>query len=194
MHIKQNNFKRALECATSALHIDENNQKAKFREAQARIGLGEISRGRQMLEELQKKAPDVAITNALNQLKLDEKARTQKSQSQFSGSSWFPSSMRRADLLPPTEGMYTKKPTETAAEDKTSSSSTSTAMKLPPGLDIPPGIAGAGSTSSATITELDADAEAGAAAAKVDQVAGADATEQPTAAGSEVTAESLAQA
>ncbi|ORY69304.1 hypothetical protein BCR35DRAFT_308109 [Leucosporidium creatinivorum] len=83
IHIKNENFKRALECADSALKIDENNDKAKFRAAQARIGMGEISKGKAALEELQKKTPDVAIANALKQLAADEKTRAAQAKSQF---------------------------------------------------------------------------------------------------------------
>lgn len=54
VQLKNKKFKRALECTQEALKIDENNAKAKFREAQARIGLGELSKGKAILEELQK--------------------------------------------------------------------------------------------------------------------------------------------
>ena len=124
IHIKRGNYPRALEAAQQALRIDESardqfgphcgadprtcrtNNKAKFREAQAMIGLGEISKGRAALESLQisvsslgrssnvstsslfapPQSPDIAITNALHQLRLDERARTAKSQAQFSES------------------------------------------------------------------------------------------------------------
>lgn len=59
-------------------------RRAKFRAAQARIGMGEISKGRAALEDLQKKKPDVAIANALKQLSNDEKARAAQAKSQFS--------------------------------------------------------------------------------------------------------------
>lgn len=83
--------------------------------------------------------------------------------------------------------MYSKKPATTAADDGCST-------KLPPGLEIPPGLAGAGSTDSATITETDADAETGAAEVEADMEAGASSNKQPAAPVSEVPADSLAQA
>lgn len=61
-------------------------RRAKFRAAQARIGQGEITKGKAALEDLQKKKPDVAIANALKQLAADEKARTAQAQSTFSES------------------------------------------------------------------------------------------------------------
>jgi hypothetical protein len=72
-HIKEQNWKRALEFAQNvwvvffiissmiitvpfiqATSADNTNSKALFREAQARIGLGEVTRGRQILQDLQK--------------------------------------------------------------------------------------------------------------------------------------------
>ncbi|GJN92278.1 hypothetical protein Rhopal_005308-T1 [Rhodotorula paludigena] len=85
IYIKQERWKRALEAAQSAKKLDEDNVKAKFREAQARIGLGEINTGKKMLEELQKSNPDSAITAALNKLSIDEKAREAKATAQFKG-------------------------------------------------------------------------------------------------------------
>ncbi|CEQ38829.1 SPOSA6832_00308 [Sporobolomyces salmonicolor] len=61
------------------------NPKAAFREAQARIGLGEIQTGKNMLEELQKKQPDPAISAALQKLASDDKAREAKKAAQFKG-------------------------------------------------------------------------------------------------------------
>ncbi|GAA6006606.1 hypothetical protein JCM10207_004991 [Rhodosporidiobolus poonsookiae] len=83
--IKQEKWKRALDCAESAKKIDEKNPKALFREAQARIGLGELNAGKRLLEELQKTNPDSAITAALQKLSLDEKTRGSKTQAQFRG-------------------------------------------------------------------------------------------------------------
>ncbi|GAA5923494.1 hypothetical protein JCM1841_001537 [Sporobolomyces salmonicolor] len=85
IHIKLERFKRALDCAQQAQKIDEKNPKAAFREAQARIGLGEIQTGKNMLEELQKKQPDPAISAALQKLASDDKAREAKKAAQFKG-------------------------------------------------------------------------------------------------------------
>ncbi|KAI5478635.1 tetratricopeptide repeat protein 9C [Pseudohyphozyma bogoriensis] len=90
--IKKEKWKRALECALEVQKIDPDNFKAKFREAQARIGLGEISKGKKMMEDLQKTNPDIALTAALKQLALDEKARSAKSNAQFKGMYSKPSS------------------------------------------------------------------------------------------------------
>ncbi|GAA5865069.1 hypothetical protein JCM1840_005728 [Sporobolomyces johnsonii] len=85
IHIKLERFKRALDCAQQAQKIDEKNPKAAFREAQARIGLGEIQTGKHLLEELQKKQPDPAISAALQKLAIDDKARDAKKAAQFKG-------------------------------------------------------------------------------------------------------------
>ncbi|GAA6031979.1 hypothetical protein JCM8097_003371 [Rhodosporidiobolus ruineniae] len=84
IHIKMQRWKRALDCALEAKKIDENHPKANFREAQARIGLGEVNQGKKMLLELQKKNPDQAIAAALQQLALDEKTQS-KTHAQFRG-------------------------------------------------------------------------------------------------------------
>lgn len=52
--IKLGKHKRGLDYSHDALKMDENNAKAKFREAQARIGMGQLSMGKALLEELQK--------------------------------------------------------------------------------------------------------------------------------------------
>lgn len=85
IHIKEERYKRALECSQSALKIEETNPKAKFRQAQAYIGLGQINKGKTLLEELHKETNDVAVANALKQLKIDEQARTAKSQGSMRG-------------------------------------------------------------------------------------------------------------
>ncbi|KAL8287039.1 hypothetical protein RQP46_004045 [Phenoliferia psychrophenolica] len=81
--IKQGKFKRALENAQEVLKLDENNPKAKFREAQARIGMGQLSMGKNLLEELQKKSPDSAIDAELKKLAATEKAGEEKKLAAF---------------------------------------------------------------------------------------------------------------
>ncbi|KAK4700445.1 hypothetical protein P7C70_g5802, partial [Phenoliferia sp. Uapishka_3] len=83
--IKNLKYKRALECAQDALKLDENNPKAKFREAQARIGLGQLSMGKAIFEELQKKSPDIAIERELKNLAASEKAGEAKKMAAFRG-------------------------------------------------------------------------------------------------------------
>ncbi|GAA6061027.1 hypothetical protein JCM10212_004601 [Sporobolomyces blumeae] len=83
IHIKLKNYKRALECSLSAQKLDETNPKAMFREAQARIRLGEIAKGKHMLEELNKKQPDPAITVALKNLAAEIAAKEAKKMSEF---------------------------------------------------------------------------------------------------------------
>jgi hypothetical protein len=99
-YLKLERWKRALETAQLVKKMDEKNVKAAFREAQARIGMGEVNAGtspspshlrtvtdfvfafalmrsrrtgRKQLEELQKTNPDSAITAALARLDLTSK-------------------------------------------------------------------------------------------------------------------------
>ncbi|KAH8921218.1 hypothetical protein BT69DRAFT_1351773 [Atractiella rhizophila] len=84
-HIKAENWKKALEFAQNATASDSTNSKALFREAQARIALGEVTRGRQILEDLQKNQDDSAVQQALAKLDKDEKARISRDRAQFQG-------------------------------------------------------------------------------------------------------------
>ncbi|GAA5897383.1 hypothetical protein JCM6882_001873 [Rhodosporidiobolus microsporus] len=99
VHIKRENWKRALECAQQAKKMDEKNPKAAFREAQARIRLGEVNAGKKMLEDLNKSNPDAAIAAELNRLKLGEKTTGSKVSAGF-------------------RGMYNKKPTNGSPSPK----------------------------------------------------------------------------
>ena len=63
------------------------NSKAVFREAQARVGLGELQTGRKMLEELQSRKPDAAVAQLLKQMSLEDKEREAKADKVFSPSS-----------------------------------------------------------------------------------------------------------
>ncbi|GAA5955130.1 hypothetical protein JCM8115_001859 [Rhodotorula mucilaginosa] len=85
IYIKQEKWQKALRSAEAAKRLHSDHPKAVFREAQARLGLGEIYTGRKMLQNLQKKHPDAAITAALQKLELDEKARQKKADLQFRG-------------------------------------------------------------------------------------------------------------
>ncbi|KAM0793374.1 hypothetical protein ACM66B_000829 [Microbotryomycetes sp. NB124-2] len=85
IHIKKKNFKRALECAQTVLQKDEKNPKARFREAQARIGLGEVNKGKQLLQELQKETKDPAVAAALKELEQAEKANAAKTDAHWKG-------------------------------------------------------------------------------------------------------------
>lgn len=85
IYIKQEKWQKALRAAEAAKRLHSDHPKAVFREAQARLGLGEIYTGRKMLQNLQKKNPDSAITAALQKLELDEKARQKKADLQFRG-------------------------------------------------------------------------------------------------------------
>ncbi|GAA5861320.1 hypothetical protein JCM3774_000208 [Rhodotorula dairenensis] len=85
IYVEQEQWQKALRAADSAKRLHSDHPKAVFREAQARLGLGEIYTGRKMLQNLQKKHPDSAITAALQKLDLHEKARQQKADAQFRG-------------------------------------------------------------------------------------------------------------
>jgi len=95
-HIKEQNWKKALEFAQNATTADHTNSKALFREAQARIGLGEVTRGRQILQDLQKTKKDPAVSAALEKLEAEEKIRIEKNKAQFKG--MFDSGSKEADL------------------------------------------------------------------------------------------------
>ncbi|SCV68402.1 BQ2448_523 [Microbotryum intermedium] len=97
IHSKKANWKRSLDCALEArklslsckradeYSLNRDNPKAKFREAQARIKLGEVTTGKKMIEDLHKASPDPAFVKALDELKLEEKARSEKNDQQFRG-------------------------------------------------------------------------------------------------------------
>ncbi|GAA5950862.1 hypothetical protein JCM3765_004613 [Sporobolomyces pararoseus] len=86
IHIKMKRWQRALECAQAAQKLDAKHPKAAFREAQARIGLGQISKGRLLLEKILKEVgPDPGVTQALAQLNADDKEREKNKNSQFRG-------------------------------------------------------------------------------------------------------------
>lgn len=109
IYIKQERWQRALESAKSAQKFDEcafpplslslpaslthlprpssttrTNPKAKFREGQALIGLGQITAGKRLLEELQQVNPDSAVAAALNKLAQDEVQRSIKAKNELS--------------------------------------------------------------------------------------------------------------
>ncbi|GAA5880363.1 hypothetical protein JCM8547_002275 [Rhodosporidiobolus lusitaniae] len=131
IHIKREAWKRALECAQQAKKLDEKNPKAAFREAQAKIGLGEITAGRKALEELNKTSPDSAITAALAKLAIDEK-KPSKTTQQF-------------------RGMFnTKKPASSPQPENHNSNSNSTSVAS----TVKPGISREASDSAPKITEL----------------------------------------
>ncbi|GAA6013647.1 hypothetical protein JCM11491_002738 [Sporobolomyces phaffii] len=87
IHVKRERWQRALECAQAAQKIDERNPKASFREAQARIGLGQIAQGKAMLEEMQKTldTPDAGIARTLAQLEVREKEKEKARNDAFRG-------------------------------------------------------------------------------------------------------------
>ncbi|TNY20277.1 hypothetical protein DMC30DRAFT_417118 [Rhodotorula diobovata] len=85
IYIKQERWQRALESAKSAQKFDETNPKAKFREGQALIGLGQITAGKRLLEELQQVNPDSAVAAALNKLAQDEVQRSIKAKNELKG-------------------------------------------------------------------------------------------------------------
>lgn len=76
---KNENWRKCLAYALDALKIDEKNRKAKYREAQARAGLGEIDKARSILLALDKEEPDNSFRQLLTKLKKDEAAREKKS-------------------------------------------------------------------------------------------------------------------
>ncbi|BGP36539.1 hypothetical protein JCM10449v2_000440 [Rhodotorula kratochvilovae] len=85
IYVKQERWQRALDSAYAAQKYDKENPKAKFREAQALIGLGQIYTGKKKLEELRQTNPDAAVTAALKKLAKDEAAREAKKNLQFKG-------------------------------------------------------------------------------------------------------------
>ncbi|GAA5888175.1 hypothetical protein JCM16303_003767 [Sporobolomyces ruberrimus] len=86
IHVKLEHWQRALECALGAQQIDDTNSKASFREAQARIGLGQIARGKAILQEIQQNlGPDPGISRTLAKLELEEKEKAKARDAQFRG-------------------------------------------------------------------------------------------------------------
>ena len=59
---KRENWPKTLHYAQEALNLDADNRKAKFREAQARAGLGEIAKARELLKALDKAEPGPSAT------------------------------------------------------------------------------------------------------------------------------------
>jgi len=73
IHLKQANWKRALDSAEKALSKDEENSKAGFRKAQAQVHLGERLKAIKLLEELNKTHPnDPEIARELTVQKQNE--------------------------------------------------------------------------------------------------------------------------
>ncbi|KAM0746003.1 hypothetical protein T439DRAFT_330197 [Meredithblackwellia eburnea MCA 4105] len=106
VHVTQKSWKRALQCAQAAQAslntspaggaadnekpdptkvLSPSMSKAKFREAQARIGMGEISSGKRILEGLNKTNPDAAIVRELEKLKIEDKKGDEKKAAAFRG-------------------------------------------------------------------------------------------------------------
>ncbi|GAA5896501.1 tetratricopeptide repeat protein [Sporobolomyces salmoneus] len=76
IHIKLERWQRALQCAQEAQRIDEKSPKAAFREAQARLGLGQIEKAKTIFERLQKTlGPDAGITRTLAEIEAEEKRK-----------------------------------------------------------------------------------------------------------------------
>ncbi|KAG0234775.1 hypothetical protein BGW42_006238 [Actinomortierella wolfii] len=82
-HLKNQNWKRAIETATTALKHDETNTKAKFRRAQAKIQEGNLSSAQQDLASLDQK--DAAVRAELLKIKQKEKEADQKQRKQMGG-------------------------------------------------------------------------------------------------------------
>ncbi|KAF9168113.1 hypothetical protein DFQ27_003847 [Actinomortierella ambigua] len=82
-HLKNQNWKRAIETATTALKHDETNTKAKFRRAQAKIQEGNLTSALQDLEALDQK--DAAVKAELQKIKQKEKEAEQKQRKQMGG-------------------------------------------------------------------------------------------------------------
>ncbi|KAF9967503.1 hypothetical protein BGZ73_000519 [Actinomortierella ambigua] len=82
-HLKNQNWKRAIETATTALKHDETNTKAKFRRAQAKIQEGNLTGAQQDLATLDQK--DAAVKAELLKIKQKEKEAEQKQRKQMGG-------------------------------------------------------------------------------------------------------------
>ncbi|GAA5950859.1 hypothetical protein JCM3765_004612 [Sporobolomyces pararoseus] len=88
IHIEMKRYQRALECALQAQRIDERNCKAKFREAQARLGLGQVAKAKLLLELLQQElGPEAGIARTLAQVEYDQRQREKAKEEQSRGAS-----------------------------------------------------------------------------------------------------------
>ncbi|KAF7312437.1 TPR-like protein [Mycena indigotica] len=88
-HIKNGNWKRALETADKALAKDENNYKAMYRKGKALAEQGYIERAIRVLEDLKKKSTnekDVAAAESeLVRLRADEKEKEKANNKKLKG-------------------------------------------------------------------------------------------------------------
>ncbi|KAK9894850.1 hypothetical protein P389DRAFT_85384 [Cystobasidium minutum MCA 4210] len=120
-HSKDNAWAKCKRAAESALQVDKDNFKAKFRVAQATVRLGEIAEGRRKLEDLLKEQDDAAIRNELKVLQAAEAVRDKKHKESFKGflSKGFPdtspskqtngqSSVNGSTIIPPDQPRFTE--------------------------------------------------------------------------------------
>ncbi|KAJ6576628.1 hypothetical protein DFH09DRAFT_1149892 [Mycena vulgaris] len=86
-HLKNKNWKRALETADKALAKNENNYKAMFRKAKALAELGYFERAVKLLEDLKTKSPaDAALADAeLSRLRALDKERERANNKKLKG-------------------------------------------------------------------------------------------------------------
>ncbi|KAF8526324.1 TPR-like protein [Hysterangium stoloniferum] len=79
-HIKNGNWRRALEAADKALSKNENNHKAAFRKGKAQAELGYIERAQKTLGDLLKKGPEDAsiVTAEIARIKAADAERSKK--------------------------------------------------------------------------------------------------------------------
>lgn len=86
-HLKQGNWKRAVETADKAIAQNENNYKALFRKAKAQGELGYFEKAEKILEDLLKKneADAPAINAELTRLRTMDKEREKAHNQKFKG-------------------------------------------------------------------------------------------------------------
>jgi len=86
-HIKNENWKRAVESADKALAKNENNYKALFRKAKAQGELGYFEKAEKILEDLLKKNPaeSPSYNAELNRLRAIDKKREKVHSQKFKG-------------------------------------------------------------------------------------------------------------
>ncbi|KAJ7104031.1 TPR-like protein [Mycena belliarum] len=86
-HLKNKNWKRALETADKALAKNDSNYKAMFRKAKAQAELGYFERAVKLLEELKTKSPaDAALADAeLTRLRALDKERERANNKKLKG-------------------------------------------------------------------------------------------------------------
>ncbi|CCM03067.1 uncharacterized protein FIBRA_05187 [Fibroporia radiculosa] len=86
-HLRQNNWKRAIETADKAIAQNENNYKALFRKAKALGETGYFEKAEKILEELLKKneADAAAINAELSRLRTMDKEREKVHNKKFKG-------------------------------------------------------------------------------------------------------------